>query len=271
VPGDVNSTLACSLVASKLFVKIGHIEAGLRSNNRKMPEEINRIVTDTLSDYLFVSEPSGVENLTREGVDQSKIFFVGNIMIDNLKSQLPKLNSKTQLKLGLKDKHYIVCTFHRPENVDDPNFRRELVDFLNEISKKMAVVFPMHPRTKKNLENSKLSEKLSQDISVLPPLGYLDFIALAKNSKLVVTDSGGIQEETTFLTVPCVTVRNETERPITVEVGSNFLAGTDLKNVRKIVDGILNDVVKKSEIPELWDGNTATRVTDIIIKSLVNG
>jgi UDP-N-acetylglucosamine 2-epimerase (non-hydrolysing) len=269
VPGDVNSTLACSLVASKLNVPIAHVEAGLRSFDRTMPEEINRLVTDALSDLLFVSEESGLRHLKNEGIDDSKIFFVGNVMIDSLEGYRSKINaSKVLTGLNLQQGQYIAVTFHRPSNVDDPVYLAELSAFLNEISEQYTVVFPVHPRTKNNLEQLN-NNHLNSKVLLLDPVGYIDFLHLVMHARLVITDSGGIQEETTYLGVPCVTVRNNTERPVTVTKGTNILAGTDLIAVRQSVHDILSGVRQKGAIPELWDGNTATRIVDSIMNYLL--
>jgi UDP-N-acetylglucosamine 2-epimerase (non-hydrolysing) len=267
VPGDVNSTLACSLTASKLGIAIAHVEAGLRSFDRTMPEEINRIVTDTLSDLLFVSEESGIDHLKNEGIHKSKIFFTGNVMIDSLEQYLPKINQSPILtELKLEAGNYILVTFHRPANVDDPAYLKELITFLNEISVFAPVVFPIHPRTRIKLAENGLSDSFGGKIILMDPAGYTDFLRLTTKAKLVITDSGGIQEETTYLGVPCITVRNNTERPVTVSRGTNILAGTDLSNVRKAAQDILQGKLKRGEKPPLWDGKTAQRIVRIIVK-----
>ncbi|MFC2113433.1 non-hydrolyzing UDP-N-acetylglucosamine 2-epimerase [Bacteroidota bacterium] len=265
VPGDVNSTLACSVVASKMGIKIGHVEAGLRSFDRGMPEEINRIVTDVLSDYLFVSENSGITHLRQEGIPEERIHFVGNIMIDSLVHMLPKIeNSEILGKLDINTGHYTLMTFHRPSNVDTKNSLERLVGMLNLLSAETRLVFPIHPRTKKNLEEHGLSKELNPGIILLDPIGYIDFLALTRSAELVITDSGGIQEETTFLGVQCITVRDNTERPVTVTEGTNQLIGTDLEEVEKAAIKVLAGEKKKGRIPELWDGRTADRIVDII-------
>lgn len=270
VPGDVTSTLACSLVAVKLGIPVAHVEAGLRSFDRSMPEEINRMVTDVISDYLFVTEQSGLDNLAHEGVDQNRIFFCGNVMIDSLIEYLPKVEDCTILeKLGLKPKEYLLVTFHRPANVDEDKYLRALVGFLQEMSQERDVVFPIHPRTKNNLQRLGLTEKKDSRLFLIEPVGYLDFLALQKNAHIVITDSGGIQEETTYLGVQCVTVRDNTERPVTVDIGTNHLAGTDLNEVRRIVAKILNGERKGGRIPEKWDGSAAARIADVLVSKLL--
>ena len=266
VPGDVNSTLAGALTAAKMGIKIAHVESGLRSFDRSMPEEINRIMTDVLADYLFVSEKSGLENLTREGINSNKVFFVGNIMIDSLVHYLPAINASLITKdLELSLKNYILVTFHRPNNVDNIKSLKDIINLLNIISKEKKIVFPIHPRTKSNLEKFGLLKQFAKNVLLTDPLGYVDFLALAKDAELVITDSGGIQEETTFMGIQCITVRNNTERPVTVDIGTNHLAGTDLDLVKDIAFKILNGAKKKGSIPELWDGKTACRVIEILI------
>lgn len=268
VPGDVNSTLACSVVGSKLGIKIGHVEAGLRSFDRGMPEEINRIVTDVLSDYLFISEESGLTNLRQEGLAEDKLHFVGNIMIDSLVHFLPSIEQSDILnKLNLEAGEYTLLTFHRPSNVDRRTSLNQLVDMLNRLTGKTKLVFPVHPRTRKNLQEFDLIGKLSDQILTLDPIGYIDFLALTKSANLLITDSGGIQEETTYLGVQCITVRNNTERPVTVTTGTNQLIGTELDAVEKAAIEVLNGHIKTGAIPEKWDGLTAERIADIIDKS----
>lgn len=269
VPGDVNSTLACSLTAVKLGIKVGHIEAGLRSFDRSMPEEINRIVTDAISDYLFVTENSGLRNLKYEGVADEKIFFVGNTMIDNLIQNLEKISNKHYfLSLNLKPKEYIVVTFHRPSNVDNLDNLNEMVNFLNEVAKKYDIVFPIHPRTLNNLKKFHLLEKINTNVHLIKPLGYINFLSLVIDSKGVVTDSGGIQEETCFLRIPCITVRNSTERPVTVEMGTNQLVGSNFNAALKAIE-IFNNSLQNTMIPPLWDGKTSNRIVEIILHHLL--
>lgn len=269
VVGDVNSTIACSLTAQKLHIKTVHVEAGLRSFDMKMPEEVNRILTDRISDYLFVTEKSGIENLKSEGVSNGKVFLVGNVMIDSLSYYLPKSDqSNIHEELGVEKGKYVLVTLHRPSNVDLENSLIKLVEFLNTIANERKVVFPIHPRTKKNLDNYNLLEKLSERIKLTDPIGYIDFQALTKNAELVVTDSGGIQEETTYLGVQCITLRTSTERPITCDVGTNQLIGIDLKKAEKACLEVLKGNLKKGEVPELWDGDSAKRIAEILVDKL---
>lgn len=266
VPGDVNSTLACSLVASKLGIPIAHVEAGLRSFDREMPEEINRIVTDVLADYLFVSEPSGLVNLKNEGISHSKLYFVGNVMIDSLVHYLPRVNQSAVLnQLNLLPQEYILVTFHRPSNVDDPHNLQKIIKLLNNLSNTRKVVFPIHPRTRKNLEINQQSNLFTKNVLLIDPVGYIDFLSLIKDSGLIITDSGGIQEESTYLGVQCITVRKNTERPVTVELGTNQLVGTDLDKVSEIAMNVLTGTKKAGKIPELWDGKAAERIVKILL------
>ena len=271
VVGDVNSTVACSLVASKLNIKIAHVEAGLRSYDRTMPEEINRILTDSISDFLFVTEQSGVNNLIKEGVSPEKIFFVGNVMIDSLVHNIPKsINSDIFSTLGLLNKKqvqpFVLITLHRPSNVDSKEYMNEFFEMLVRISEQRKIIFPLHPRTKKNLSENGLLENLNEQIILTDPIGYVDFLALTRNAELIITDSGGIQEESTFLGIQCITVRNNTERPITVEVGTNQLIGTDLKKVEQTALDIFNGKVKYGKIPKLWDGKASERIIEILVQ-----
>jgi len=264
VVGDVNSTIACSLVASKLNIKTVHVEAGLRSFDRTMPEEINRILTDCISDYLFVTERSGLENLKKEGVSEKKIYFVGNVMIDSLLYYLPKTgSSKVMEEFGLSPSEFILVTLHRPSNVDSEGFNRDLFKLFASLSKKRKIIFPVHPRTRKNFINFGFQTE-DKNIILTDPIGYIDFLSLTKNAELIITDSGGIQEESTYLGVQCITVRNNTERPVTAELGTNHLVGTDLKQVEKVALDILNGNIKKGKIPELWDGKAAERIAQIL-------
>ena len=287
VVGDVNSTIACSLVASKMGIKIAHVEAGLRSFDMSMPEEINRILTDRISNYLFVTEKSGLENLKNEGVPDNKIFFTGNVMIDSLVTYLPKADeSKILNDLNLKNspdtniiqidsnsvpahnanqKNYILITLHRPANVDSLQFLTKLVSFLNALAEKRPIIFPIHPRTNKNLIKYNLNKSLSENVQLTDPIGYVDFLCLTKNAELIITDSGGIQEESTYLGVQCITVRNNTERPITVDEGTNQLIGTDLDDVAQAALKVLEGNTKKGSIPELWDGHAAERIVEILV------
>ncbi len=263
VVGDVNSTLACSIVAAKMLVPVAHIEAGLRSGDRTMPEEINRIVTDSISDLLFVSEPSGIYNLMKEGVPDEKIFFVGNIMIDSLVSHIETANaSKILEQLGLSPKSYTLVTLHRPSNVDEKDSLEKILRIFETIATKSKIVFPIHPRTHKMLQTFGLLEKAQaiSGLQLIEPQGYIEFLKLMKEAALVITDSGGVQEETTVLGVPCLTMRENTERPITIEVGTNLLVGTDEKEVCEAALRTLSGKAKKGKIPEKWDGRTAERI-----------
>jgi len=231
-----------------------------------MPEEINRILTDSISDYLFVTEKSGMINLRKEGIDEKKIFFVGNCMIDSLINILPLTNSSNVLeKFAINQKEYIIVTMHRPSNVDSEHRLSELVKLLNSISSKQKVVFPVHPRTRKNLENFGLDKKLEANVILTDPIGYIDFIAMLKESTLILTDSGGIQEESTYLGVQCITLRSTTERPSSIEEGTNQLIGEDFKKAKKAVMEIINGYEKNGRIPELWDGRAAERICKILI------
>ncbi len=263
VVGDINSTLACSITAKKSGVKLAHIEAGLRSRDMLMPEEINRIVTDSISDYLFVTEKSGMNNLVNEGKEKEKIFFVGNIMIDTLHYSLEKLKKIKPFEVNsLK---YAVVTLHRPSNVDNKDKLENIFLALNHIAKDMDIFFPIHPRTKKNIENFNLNHLLDKRIKIIPPMSYHKFLNLWRNSVLVLTDSGGIQEETTVLGIPCFTIRDNTERPITIEEGTNILVGTTFEKITEEYNKMKNGIKKNGKIPELWDGNTAQRILKVLI------
>lgn len=265
VVGDVNSTIACALVCAKLGVKIAHVEAGLRSRDRSMPEEINRILTDSISDLLLTTSQDADENLKQEGVADDKIKFVGNVMIDSLFYNLEKSKeSKTREDLDLIDKDYAVLTLHRPSNVDEEDVFSGLLDAVISVSEKIPVIFPVHPRTKANIEKFGFAERVaSSNIKLIEPLGYLDFMNLYSGAKLVLTDSGGLQEETTALSIPCLTLRENTERPITIELGTNILVGTNTEKIRQAAFGILeNRQTKDAKIPPLWDGKAAERICD---------
>ncbi len=267
VVGDVNSTIACSITAKKLHIKVAHVEAGLRSGDMTMPEEINRIVTDSISDYLFVTEKSGLENLKREGKPKEKVFFVGHVMIDNLFNQLHRLNESTYETTSLKDKldKYLFMTLHRPSNVDDNVVFKKIIDGLNEISEDIPIVFPVHPRTKGRIEHYGFC--LSNNIKVLKPLSFRESLYLWKDAVAVLTDSGGLQEETTALGVPCVTLRENTERPVTVEIGTNITVGSDMVKLKETVSNIRKGHYKEGRIPEKWDGQAAKRIIQTLYKS----
>ena len=267
VVGDVNSTIACALVAVKLGIKVAHVEAGLRSFDRTMPEEINRMLTDKISDYLFVTEQSGLDNLKREGVDDKNIFFVGNIMIDSLVYNLPRIKKSEVLnKLNLAKKEFILLTMHRPSNVDDKGILMQIMDIISDLQNKIKVVYPAHPRTKERIKRFGLEDDINKmaNFIIIEPLEYPDFLNLVMNSKGVLTDSGAVQEETTYLGLPCITLRENTERPITLSVGTNILAGNDKKKILNAVDNILKERWNKGSLPELWDGKTAERVVRFI-------
>lgn len=267
--GDVNSTLAAAVVTSKLQVPLAHVEAGLRSFDRTMPEEINRMVTDILSDFLFTTEESANKNLLREGIMEEKIYFVGNIMIDTLLLYIDKAEeTKIMDSLNLKSGGFALLTLHRPSNVDRKEKLQEIMDAILEISNKIPVIFPIHPRTKKNLERFGLYGKYEKGIRLISPLKYTDFLKLEKEALFVMTDSGGIQEETTFLGIPCITIRENTERPVTVDIGTNILAGTDGERILEEANKILNGERKKGKIPPLWDGKTAQRIAGILKEGL---
>ncbi len=262
VPGDVNSTLAGAVVVNKLGIKLAHLESGLRSFDRSMPEEHNRVVTDNLADICFVTEPSGIENLKSERI-KAKIFNVGNTMIDTIVFFESQINSSNIINdLALNEKDFFLCTFHRPSNVDNRDCLLKLIELIKNISKKGKVVFPLHPRTKNNLMNFNLFKKIDSvsNLALISPLGYFDFQKLIKNAKLVITDSGGIQEETTFRKVPCLTIRNNTERPITIEQGTNTLLPFDLNAIQICIEEVLQGEYKKGVIPKYWDGKSTKRI-----------
>ncbi len=267
VVGDVNSTMACSLVAVKLHVKTGHVEAGLRSHDWHMPEEINRVVTDRICDYLFTTCQEADENLKAEGIDGSRIFFVGNTMIDSLHHYLPRLDERQiQSDLHIKAGNYILVTLHRPSNVDEVEVLKGIFSTLGALSRRLPVIFPMHPRTRKMLGQFGVEELINkhEKLLVTEPLGYLDFMKLQKDARLVLTDSGGIQEETTVLGVPCLTLRKNTERAITIREGTNELIGPDPQKIETRAKAILEGEVKKGETPKFWDGKAAERIVDIL-------
>lgn len=272
VVGDVNSTLACSVVAKKLHINVAHIEAGLRSGDRQMPEEINRMVTDAISDVFFTTEPDGAANLLKEGQEPNRIHFVGNLMIDNLYYQLAKIDSVpqelldpdgTKVKLMQHSGRYGVVTLHRPSNVDDAVKLKELVGALNTLAEKIPLIFPAHPRTKNAMTEQELT--LHPNLHITEPLSYMRFLNLWKDAAVVVTDSGGLQEETTALGIPCVTARESTERPITIEKGSNTLAGTSAEKILVYAFQALEQG-RSEQRPELWDGHAAERIVEIFTK-----
>ena len=262
VVGDVNSTMACALVTAKLRIPIAHVEAGLRSFDRTMPEEINRLVTDALADILFTTSRDADENLQREGVDPRKIFFVGNVMIDTLLRHREKAAAlDTVSKLNAKRGGYALVTLHRPSNVDDPQVFKGIWHALQTIRKSMPVIFPIHPRTAKKMAEFGID---AGDVQVTEPFGYLEFLNLMSNARLVLTDSGGLQEETTILGIPCLTLRHNTERPVTITHGTNIMVGPDPDRILEAMRRILNGDWKPSGPPELWDGRAAERIVAII-------
>ncbi len=266
VYGDVNSTVSAAMVCAKLLVPLGHVEAGLRSFDRTMPEEINRIVTDRLADLLFTPSVDGNENLIREGIGPEKIHLVGNVMIDSLVKMLPMADGKPILdRLDLSGKRFVLVTLHRPSNVDDPKQLKDILLALDEISSAGEVIFPMHPRTR-NVLKSMPEVRLSPRMHLIDPVGYSQFLGLQRRAALVITDSGGIQEETTFLGIPCLTVRENTERPVTVDIGKNILVGHDMDRMKSAATRALSGKAKPGSIPPLWDGKASDRIAALIMQ-----
>ncbi len=266
VVGDVTSTLAATLTAVKMSIRVAHVEAGLRSFDRTMPEELNRILTDSVSDFLFVSEPSGMANLRHEGVCEKKVFFVGNVMIDTLMTYREQARQSRVLEtLGVQPGNYALATLHRPANVDDPDHLKAMTAMLTGIAERLPVVFPIHPRTEKAMQQAGLS---TQGLILTRPQGYVDFLRLMSDARLVLTDSGGIQEETTILQVPCLTLRDNTERPVTVEMGTNKLVGTDPRKATIAARDVLDHPPAPGRIPELWDGHTSARIVQTLAERL---
>lgn len=264
VYGDVNSTVATALVCAKVTIPLAHVEAGLRSGDRTMPEEINRLVTDQLSDLLFTPSTDGDDNLRAEGIAAEKIHFVGNVMIDTLVRLLPEAEERAASG-GFRPAgaRYGLVTLHRPSNVDASCRLGSVLETLSDISQHIPLLFPVHPRTRERIDSSGFARRAPQ-LELIDPVGYLDFLALQNGAHLVITDSGGIQEETTYLGVPCLTVRPSTERPVTVEMGTNILVGEDLGNLRRQVDRVLAGTVKPGRQPPLWDGHAAERIAGIL-------
>ncbi len=280
VVGDVNSTIACALVAAKKGVKVVHVEAGLRSFDRSMPEEINRVLTDQISDLLFTTEREALANLTREGIDPDQVCFVGNVMIDTLRSCLPRAIPPAQTLADAPDPDvflnnpngYGILTLHRPSNVDDPVVLERLLRVLGEISVDLPLVFPVHPRTRGMIDKAGFSRLLENPrFCCLPPQGYLEMLGLMQGARLALTDSGGIQEETTALGVPCLTLRENTERPVTVTEGTNTIVGADPERIRNAAREILASGGKAGRIPEHWDGQAAERIATVLANWLANG
>ncbi|HMS35006.1 MAG TPA: UDP-N-acetylglucosamine 2-epimerase (non-hydrolyzing) [Ignavibacteria bacterium] len=282
VYGDVNSTTAAALVSAKILndkgvpVKVAHIESGLRSFDRSMPEEINRMVTDVLADYLFVTEPAGLRNLKSEGIKDNKVFFTGNTMIDSLKFYLKRSEKSDILKeLCISKKNYTLVTLHRPSNVDNKENIKKILNIfknINSINPELDIVFPVHPRTLKMTEKFSLKNSFEEikNLIITEPFGYFDFLKLTGDAKFILTDSGGIQEETTYLQIPCLTLRENTERPVTSEIGTNVICGLNEKLIIKKIKEIESGKFKKGKIPKHWDGNAAERVVKILLKKLVS-
>jgi UDP-N-acetylglucosamine 2-epimerase (non-hydrolysing) len=264
VVGDVTSTMACAIVAQKLHVKVAHVEAGIRSGDWAMPEEINRLVTDSITNYFFTTTELANNNLTNASIDKSKIFFVGNTMIDTLLKQIPRLKKPSIFDSeNLKSGNYFMLTLHRPANVDDEENLGNLITEIIDNANNLPIIFPVHPRTRKQINNLKIAYS---NLILIGPLGYLEFNFLVKNAKAVITDSGGITEETTVLGIPCMTLRDSTERPETCIIGTNELLGSNPKAIKPALDKLFNGDWKKGGIPDLWDGKTSER----IIKHLID-
>jgi UDP-N-acetylglucosamine 2-epimerase (non-hydrolysing) len=264
VVGDVTSTMACAIVAKKAGINVAHIEAGIRSGDMSMPEEINRMVTDSITDYFFTTSRYANDNLEQLGVSKNNIFFVGNVMIDTLLKNLPRLTKpKLWDDLNLKEKKYLVLTMHRPSNVDEEKQLNDLINQIVRLSKNHPIIFPVHPRTKKLLAQLNLN---FNNLHYIDPLGYLEFNYLVKNAFAVLTDSGGITEETTVMNVPCITLRNTTERPETCEIGTNVLVGNHPEKIETAFKNLRSGIWKQGQIPELWDGNAAQRIIDKIVE-----
>ncbi len=266
VYGDVNSTVAAALVCAKLLVPVGHVEAGLRSFDRTMPEEINRLMTDQLADLLFTPSQDGNVNLLREGVAEEKIHLVGNVMIDTLVRLLPRAEERwpdLSRSLDISSAPYVLATLHRPSNVDEPAMLEAIVRTLRDVAQEVPVIFPVHPRTRMRLHRLELGE-MDRRFRLLDPVGYLDFLALQRHAAAVITDSGGVQEETTFLGVPCLTLRENTERPVTITCGTNVLIGRDTERLRSEVARVLRQGRGRAAVPPLWDGLASERIADVV-------
>jgi UDP-N-acetylglucosamine 2-epimerase (non-hydrolysing) len=271
VVGDVNSTIAVSLAAVKLGIPVAHVEAGLRSFDRAMPEEINRVLTDALADYLFITEEDAEGHLLKEGRPKKAIFFVGNVMIDSLRHFLPiaqksAIGSELRLQDGETWKRFAVLTLHRPSNVDSTEKLGELLGAIDAVAREIPVIFPVHPRTQQKLTQAGF--KTHADLRIIPPVGYLDFLCLLSKATMVLTDSGGIQEETTALGVPCLTLRENTERPITISEGTNLLVGTEPGKIVSAAREVLSGKSKAGRVPALWDGHAAERIVEILLREL---
>lgn len=271
VVGDVNSTLAAALVAKKMQIPVAHVEAGLRSFDETMPEEVNRVLTDHISSRLFTTEEAANRNLRREGIADGKVHFVGNVMIDTLLASKKKIDASHVVNdLNLNDREYAVLTLHRPSNVDNKDSFVRILSAVQKIQETLPVVFPMHPRTRKQIAELGLDKYFddSPQMKVIEPLGYIDFMRLVAGARFVMTDSGGLQEETTALKVPCLTLRRTTERPVTAEIGTSIIVGDDKNKILKAVSGIMRGRVKNGKIPKYWDGRAAERIIKILLKTV---
>lgn len=268
VVGDVTSTMACAITAQKMHIPVGHVEAGIRSGDWKMPEEINRLATDAVTNYFFTTSETANENLKKSGVEDRRIFFVGNTMIDTLLKHRPRFQKPDFWdKIGLKERNYIVMTLHRPSNVDEENILKALMEELIRNSRGLPLVFPVHPRTAKVLDKLGIED---EKLHLVDPLGYLEFNYLVERSKAVVTDSGGITEETTVMGIPCMTMRESTERPETISIGTNKLLGVNPKSIKPAMDDLFDGNWKKGGVPKFWDGQTAERIVSILLKLATN-
>tara|TARA_Y100001935_G_C17263572_1_gene487840 strand:- start:356 stop:1444 length:1089 start_codon:yes stop_codon:yes gene_type:complete len=264
VVGDVTSTMACAITAQKLKIKVAHVEAGIRSDDWSMPEEINRLLTDSISNYFFTTSDLANSNLKKSGIQENRIFFVGNTMIDTLlKNESKFFEPEIWTSMNLKKNKYIVITLHRPSNVDQQNTLKQLINEIIKTSENLPLIFPVHPRTKKIIEDLGISHPR---LNLVNPMSYLEFNYIVKNSFAVITDSGGITEETTVMGIPCLTIRDNTERPETISIGTNVLVGTDPRNLKSYMDKLLLGEWKKGNIPPLWDGKTSKRIVDLLIK-----
>ncbi|MCA9064653.1 MAG: UDP-N-acetylglucosamine 2-epimerase (non-hydrolyzing) [Planctomycetaceae bacterium] len=271
VVGDVNSTLAAALAATKLQIPVAHVEAGLRSRDRSMPEEINRLATDAICELLLASEPAAVQNLENEGHPQDRVFLVGNVMIDTLQTFLPRARSlRATERFNLTPGNYATVTLHRPSNVDNPETLGRLIDVLVEISERLPIVFPVHPRTRSRLESGELLRPLEQatGIRLTEPLGYLEMLCLNSQAKVIITDSGGLQEESTALGIPCLTMRENTERPVTVTEGTSTLIGNDAARLKHELENVLTGMYRTGSCPKLWDGHAAERIVAVLHENL---
>lgn len=265
VYGDVNSTVACAMVAAKLGIPVAHVEAGLRSGDRTMPEEINRVLTDHIADLHLTPSADADENLIREGVPQERIHLVGNVMIDTLRRMLPRTDGRSlKTELALEDVNFAMVTLHRPSNVDDSATLEEVLAAIKEIASRLPVVFPVHPRTRQRMASMGMNCD-GLPVHLLDPLGYLDFLSLLRSARFVLTDSGGVQEETAYLGVPCLTVRSNTERPITITSGTNRLVGSSRAGILKAVNAVLDETPGGHRLPSLWDGHAAARIVSVFL------